>query len=198
VLLWCHGNAGNIAHRLENLAGLYRIGLSVFLFDYRGYGQSRGTPSEEGLYRDALSAYDYLIHDRHISSKRLIVFGRSLGGAVAGVVGSKRSVAGLILESTFPSIEHVVRSQYWLPFDWLLGSRFDLLSLLPQIHVPILVIHGDRDNIIPLSLGKTVFDNANHPKEWYQVSGAGHNDLYYVGGKPYLRRLHEFISSRMR
>ncbi len=194
TLLWCHGNAGNIVHRLENMALLYREGLSVFLFDYRGYGQSKGTPSEEGFYRDALAAYAYVTQVREASSDRLVLFGRSLGGAVAGELAGRRPAAGLILESTFPSVEAVARQHYFgLPAHWLLGARFDLLDHLRRVNMPTLVIHGDRDDIIPLELGRQVFDAAAAPKSWYLVPGAGHNDLYEIGGRAYFQRLKQFF-----
>lgn len=109
VILWCHGNAGNIINRLENLRALHRHGLSVFLFDYRGYGRSQGRPSEEGRYQDAIGAYDYLTRVRMIRLERIVLFGRSLGAAVAAELAVQKPAAGLILESCFPSIEAVGR-----------------------------------------------------------------------------------------
>ena len=194
VLLWCHGNAGNIINRLENLVELHRIGLSVFLFDYRGYGRSGGKPSEPGLYQDALAAYDYLTQVRRIRPGRIVLFGRSLGAAVAGEVASRRAVAGLILESSFPSIAALAQEQaLGLPAHWLLIARFDLAERLAKLRMPILVIHGDRDRIIPLRFGRQVFQAASPPKAFYLVSGADHNDLYLVGGKDYFLRLKEFV-----
>lgn len=194
VLLWCHGNAGNIINRLDNLRELYRLGLSVFLFDYRGYGRSQGRPSEEGLYQDALGAYDYVAQTRRIRPERIALFGRSLGAAVAGEVASQRPAAGLILESAFPSVEALARFHYFgLPAHWLLGARFNLVERLKNISVPILVIHGDRDEIVPIQLGRQVFDAAKAPKSFYLVPGADHNDLYHVGGKPYFQRIKRFI-----
>jgi fermentation-respiration switch protein FrsA (DUF1100 family) len=194
VLLWCHGNAGNIIHRLENLVELYRLGLSVFLFDYRGYGRSSGKPSEEGLYRDALAAYAYLTETRRVAPERVVLFGRSLGAAVAGDVASQKRAAGLILESPFPSVGAVARAHYFgLPVDWLLGAEFNLVERLRRISVPVLVVHGDRDEIVPISLGKRVFEAAREPKSFYLVPGADHNDLYVVGGRPYFQRLKRFI-----
>ena len=193
VLLWCHGNAGNIINRLDNLTHLHRLGFSVFLFDYRGYGQSNGSPSEEGLYQDALAAYDYLTTTRRVISKRMILFGRSLGAAVAGYLASQRPAAGLILESAFPSVESMAKVHYFgLPAHWLLSSRYDLLEPLNSVSVPVLVIHGDQDEIVPIELGKQVFDAARQPKSFYLVEGADHNNLYAIGGRPYFQRLKHF------
>jgi uncharacterized protein len=194
MLLWCHGNAGNIIHRLENLAELYRVGLSVFLFDYRGYGRSHGKPSEIGLYRDAQAAYLYLTEQRALSRERLVVFGRSLGSTVATDLVSRRPAAGLILESAFPSVAAVAQLTYFgAVAHWLLNARFNMLERLPFVSAPILIIHGDRDRIIPLALGKMVFDAAPQPKELYVVAGADHNDLYHIGGSAYFQRLKQFV-----
>ena len=194
VLLWCHGNAGNIINRLENLAELHRLGLSVFLFDYRGYGRSRGKPSEEGLYQDALAAHAYLTETKQIPPKRIVIFGRSLGTAVAGEVASRRPAAGLILESAFPSLEALAKAHaLGLPAHWLFQARFNLADRLRGIHVPILVVHGGQDDIVPLEMGKQVFETAHAPKSLYIVAGANHNDLYLIGGKPYFQRLKRFV-----
>ena len=199
VVLWCHGNAGNIINRLENLRELYRLGLSVFLFDYRGYGRSQGSPSEEGLYQDALGAYDYLTRTRLIRPERIVLFGRSLGAAVAAEVASHKPAAGLILESPFPSIEAVARFHYGgLPVHWLLGAEFRLIDRLPQLSLPKLVVHGDRDEVIPLELGRQVFEAAKPPKSFYVIKGADHNNTYHVGGESYLRRFAEFVQSAIR
>ncbi len=194
VLLWCHGNAGNIIHRLENLAELNRRGLSVFIFDYRGYGRSGGRPSEEGLYRDAEAAYDTLIRTGRASSDRLVLFGQSLGAAVAGDLATRRKAAGLILETPFPSVRDVVRTYYGpMPLHWLLRSRYDLRRRLRQVQIPLLIIHGDQDEVLPLALGRAVYDAALPPKDFYLIHGARHNDTYQVGGAPYFARLLAFV-----
>jgi fermentation-respiration switch protein FrsA (DUF1100 family) len=194
ALLWCHGNAGNIIHRLENLVELHRLGLSVFLFDYRGYGRSSGKPSEEGLYQDALAAYAYLTETRQIPPQQIVLFGRSLGAAVAGEVASRRQAAGLILETPFPSIEALAAAHSMgLLAQVLLGSRFDLADRLRTVHAPVLVVHGDRDDTVPIGLGRQVFEAANAPKAFYVIPGANHNDTYRVGGRPYFQRLKSFI-----
>jgi fermentation-respiration switch protein FrsA (DUF1100 family) len=194
VLLWCHGNAGNIIHRLDNLARLHRLGLSVFLFDYRGYGRSEGSPSEDGLYQDALGAYAYLVQRRRTPPEQIVIFGRSLGAAVAGDLAVRRPAAGLILESAFPSVGAVAKAHYFgLPVHWLLGSDFNLVDRLKRLSLPKLIVHGDQDEIIPLELGKQVFDLAKEPKSFYVVPGADHNSLYVIGGHAYFRRLKQFV-----
>ena len=194
VLLWCHGNAGNIIHRLDNLVELHNIGLAVFLFDYRGYGRSRGRPSEKGLYEDALAAYAHLVDDRGIDPGQIVLFGRSLGAAVAGDLASRRKAAGLILESAFPSIAAVAKDSVWgLPGHWLLAARFNLSERMPRIGMPVLIIHGDRDQIITMKFGEQVFAAALPPKEFYRVDGADHNNLYSIGGIAYFRRLRQFV-----
>ena len=194
VLLWCHGNAGNITHRLENLGELYRTGLSAFLFYYRGYGRSRGRPSEPGLYQDALAAHDYLTGRLDIDPRRIVLFGRSLGASVAAEVATRRAAAGLILESCFPSVAAVAEgSPLGFPARWLFRARFDLVQRLRTIRLPVLVVHGDRDTTIPLALGQQVYDAVQGPKSFYLVHGADHNDLYHVGGKPYFQRLKRFV-----
>ena len=194
VLLWCHGNAGNLIHRLDNMAALYRSGLSIFIFDYRGYGRSEGKPSEEGLYRDALAAYTYLTEARRIPPQQVVMFGRSLGAAIAGEVASQRPIGGMILEGSFPSVEAVAKAFYFgLPVHWLISARFPLSEKLQRVRVPVLVIHGEQDEVIPVELGRLVFESANEPKFLYLVPGAGHNDCYVIGGQAYLSRITSFL-----
>jgi fermentation-respiration switch protein FrsA (DUF1100 family) len=199
VMLWCHGNAGNIINRLDNLRLLYQMGLSVFLFDYRGYGKSQNIrPSEKGLYEDASGAYDHLTRTRKIRPERVVLFGRSLGASVAGDLAAQRPASALILESSFPSIEAVAKFHYsGLPMHWFLGAEFRLIDRLPYLSLPKLIIHGDKDDIIPVELGRQVFDAAKPPKEWYVIQGADHNDTYAVGGKTYFRRLGEFVKKSL-
>ncbi len=194
VLLWCHGNAGNVSHRLENIRQLYQRGISVFIFDYRGYGQSTGEASENGLYQDALASYDYLIQQRQISSERLILFGRSLGSGVAGEIAVQRSSAGLIVEGAFPSIQAMADHHYFgLPAGWFMDVEFNLAQKVSALQVPFLAIHGEHDSIVPLALGKQVFDAAREPKQWHVVSGAEHNDVPFVGGEPYFQKIETFL-----
>jgi fermentation-respiration switch protein FrsA (DUF1100 family) len=129
----------------------------------------------------------------------LVLFGRSLGASVAGTVAAQRPIAGLILESCFPSIAAIAKEQSMgFPAHWLLQSRFPLIDRLSKVHAPILVVHGDRDDIVPLHLGRKVFDAAPNPKSFYLVAGADHNNLYVVGGKPYFLRLKSFVQQVVR
>ena len=194
VILWCHGNAGNVSHRLENIRLLYQRGISIFIFDYRGYGRSTGTPTEVGFYQDALVCYDYLIHQRDISAERLIVFGRSLGSGVAAEVTDRRPTAGLIVEGSFPSIQAMSDHHYFgLPARWVMDVEFNLTQKVRDLKVPLLVIHGERDSIVPMFMGKQVFDTASEPKWWHAVSNAGHNDVPFVGGESYFREIDAFL-----
>jgi len=164
------------------------------IFDYRGYGQSTGEPSEAGLYQDALASYDYLIQQRRIPPERLIIFGRSLGSGVAGEVAIRRSSAGLMVEGSFPSIQAMSDHHYFgLPAQWFMDMDFNLIKKVRTLHVPLLVIHGERDSIVPMALGRQVFEAAHEPKRWYAVSGAGHNDVPFVGGESYYREIDLFI-----
>lgn len=197
LLLFCHGNAGNISHRLDNVLRLVRAGLGVFIFDYRGYGRSEGRPSEEGIYADALTAYDWAQARAAADGGRLVVFGRSLGGAAAVHLAARRRPAGVILESTFTNLADMARRHFPLPLPAsLLAGRFDSLGRIGEMSCPLLVIHGDRDEIVPLELGRRLYEAAPRPKEWLALAGAGHNDTYLVGGPAYFERLARFAAGR--
>jgi hypothetical protein len=193
AILFCHGNAGNISHRLENIAGLLRRGLGVFIFDYRGYGKSDGRPSEKGIYLDGLAAYDYLVHRESIPSDRIVLFGRSLGGAVAIEVALERKVKALIIECAFTSLKDMARSMLlFKPFAGLMPAHYNNAAKIPEVGVPVLVFHGTEDEIVPFSMGKGLFDLAREPKVFYPIQGAGHNDTFVVGGNAYYERLARF------
>jgi uncharacterized protein len=193
--LWCHGNAGNISHRLENLALLHQeLGVSIFLFDYRGYGHSEGKPSEKGTYLDAEAALAYLNSREDVDSSRILYFGRSLGAAVAVELATRQPPAALILESSFPSVPYMARRLYpFLPVWPLLRTKYDALSKMTQIDVPLLVLHGDSDDIVPLEAGRKLFEAAQTEKSFYTIRGAGHNDTYLVGGQAYFDELRRFL-----
>lgn len=196
TLLWFHGNAGNITHRLDNMRQLLDLGLDVFIFDYRGYGKSEGEPDEDGLYADGAAAYDFLVGEKKISADNIILFGRSLGTAVAVDVATKRSVRGIILESAFTDAKAMAKIiMPYIPVGSLISARFDSIGKIRSINVPILFTHGDRDTIVPFELGKKLYDAANDPKYFYTIGGADHNDTYIVGGTEYYDRIRTFVQS---
>jgi hypothetical protein len=193
VILFCHGNAGNISHRLENLEGLLRNGLGVFIFDYKGYGKSEGRPSEKGIYADGLSAHDYLVNREGIPPEQIVLFGRSLGGAVAIEVALQRKARALILESAFTSLRDMGRSIFlFRAFSGLMPTHYNNAEKIPRVGIPLLIFHGTHDELVPFSMGKALFDAAKEPKYFYPIEGAGHNDTFIVGGRHYYQRLARF------
>ena len=196
VLLFFHGNAGNISHRLDNLRLLHGLGLSTLILDYRGYGQSQGSPDERGFYLDAAAAYLAARGRAAKAGLRLVVFGRSLGGAAAVAVGGLEGVSGVILESTFTNLGDMARAVFHLPgLDKAFRSRFDSEMRIPAITAPLLFFHGDRDDIVPHELGRRLFDSAGGPKEFITLKGAGHNDTIMMGGQDYLNKIASFVDN---
>ena len=191
-LLFCHGNAGNVSHRLENTYYLVQSGFQVLLFDYRGYGHSSGRPSESGLYRDAATAWQHLVERSDTAGAPRVIFGRSLGGAVAVDLATHADASGLIIESTFTSIQTLVRHIYHLPLPEL-PVKYDSLSKIGQLKMPLLALHGTRDELIPIADGRTLFDAAPEPKTWHSIPTAGHNDTYVTGGDAYFQQLAAFV-----
>ncbi len=198
TLLFFHGNAGNISHWLETVGLLRRrLGVPFFLFDYRGYGRSEGRPSEEGLYRDARAALAHLRRHPAVRPDRIVFFGQSLGSAVAVELATREPPAGLILESPFTSVRAMGKAMFpFLPVSLLVGNQFDSLSRIPRIRVPLLVLHGDRDEVVPVSQGRALFEAATEPKTFFAIPGAGHNDIPIAGGPAYLDALARFLAGR--
>ena len=197
VLLFFHGNAGNISHRLYNARKLMDLGVDVVLVDYRGYGRSKGKPNEAGLILDARAALAHVLERPGATRDHVVVFGRSLGGAVAVqlVAATDPPVAGLIMESSFTSVPDMARvAMPWIPFAGLLvRTRFDSLSAIRRIGCPLLVVHGEEDSLIPIRMGLRLFEAAPEPKGWFPVPGGDHNDTWLVGGSGYLERLALFL-----
>lgn len=195
TLLFCHGNAGNISHRLDSIRLFHELGLSVLIFDYRGYGRSSGKPSEAGTYRDAESAWRYLVDGRGIPPQHILLFGRSLGASVAAELATRVPAAGVILESGFTSVPDVAAQLYpWLPVRWLSRYRYDTREYLADIHRPVLIIHSRDDEIIPYSNGEDLYTAANEPKRFLELRG-GHNDGFLASGEKYLRGLEGFLDT---
>jgi len=194
VILFCHGNAGNISHRLDKIQIFNRLGLSTFIFDYRGYGQSEGKPTEHGTYLDAEATWNYLISQKQISPDKIILYGESLGGAVAAWLAQNRSARALILESTFTSIRDLGATLYpYLPMRWLARFDYNALEYLRKVHCPVLVIHSRNDEIVPFSHGHLLFEAANQPKEFLEIRGS-HNDGFLQSAERYTAGLDDFIS----
>jgi fermentation-respiration switch protein FrsA (DUF1100 family) len=174
VLLWSHGNAGNIDSRRDLLLALAARGLGVLAYDYRGYGKSDGSPSERGVYLDASAAFDGLVA-RGTDPAAIVCFGESLGGAVSIEVATRRRCGAVIAVSTFTRLADVARRHYG-PLGSLAGDRFDSLTRIPRVSGPILVAHGDQDEIVPFALGERLFAAAPPPKRFFRIGGADHND----------------------
>ncbi len=195
TLLWCHGNAGNITDRLDNLARLAKLPINIFLFDYRGYGKSEGRPNEAGVYLDAQAAYDFLASRPDVNAEQIVIFGRSLGGAVAVDLATRRAHAGLILESTFGSARDMAGRMFpFLPVRWVMKSEFDSISRIKDIATPKLFLHGDADEIVPFELGQRLFEAAPEPKSFHRLRGAHHNDTYFVDAD-YFHVLRRFVET---
>ena len=196
LLLFCHGNAGNISHRLDNVRLLHNMGISVFIFDYRGYGRSQGHISEKGFYQDSEAAYVVARKWAGQNGAKLVVFGRSLGGIAATHLGATKKCDGLILESTFTNMGAMASAHYPLPFaERLLKHRLNAVGEIVQVRVPVLFFHGDKDRIVPIKLGRELFEAAPDPKEFVTITGAGHNDTYFVGGPDYFKKIGNFFDS---
>ena len=201
TMLWCHGNAGNISYRLDNIKLLHdRIGINVFIFDYRGYGKSQGRPSEQGTYIDAEAALACLHTRSDIDHDAIVIFGRSLGGAVAVDLASKRPCLGLILESTFTSLVDIFEMPVAIKElrSRMSTIKYDSFSKIKRIKVPLLMLHGDSDEVVPFQSGATLYKAANQPKHFCVIQGAGHNDTYIVGGQGYVDALRDFIDGLSR
>jgi fermentation-respiration switch protein FrsA (DUF1100 family) len=196
-LLICHGNAGNLSEfsRPAHYAGLHRLGLNLLVFDYRGYGESAGVPSEAGLYRDADAAYRYLTKVLSVSPNRIILFGHSLGSAVAIDLASRIPSAGLILEGALTSVRDRGQELYpYIPVRWIAASRFSSLEKMPRVHVPKLFLHAVRDEVVPLAHGRRLFQAASEPKTFVELEG-GHGDAFEADSARYFGAIATFLQS---
>lgn len=191
--LFLHGNAGNVTHRVDHAQSVLQAGSAFLVVDYRGYGKSQGHPSERGLYEDGEAAYADLLSLGY-APEQIILQGESLGTAVAVDLATRKRCAGVILESPLLSLRAM--SRLVLPVVGpLLAHGFDTGEKISRVHVPLLVIHGDADEVIPFSQGQAVFRAANEPKQFWAISGAHHNDLLDTAGSAYVKRLRAFYQS---
>jgi fermentation-respiration switch protein FrsA (DUF1100 family) len=194
TLLFLHGNAGNISHRLDSLRIFHQLGLNVLIIDYSGYGQSAGTPGEKQSYADALLAWQYLTDTRGVAAERIVIFGRSLGAGVATWLATQTAPAGLILESSFTSVPALARKYYPIfPVRWLARIHYDSASRLPTVNCPVLVVHSRDDELIPFAHGRALFDLARDPKSFVELRG-DHNAAFMLSGRHYREGLARFIT----
>ena len=199
LVLYLHGNGSNVGANVEHANRFHRLGVSVFLIDYRGYGKSQGDfPSESRVYEDVQQAWDYLVKQRGINPNQIYIYGHSLGGAIAIDLAVRHpEAAGLIVEGSFTSVRAMVDFQKPLfrvfPIDLLLAQRFDSLSKVDRLQMPVLFIHGTADSVVPAEMSKKMFDAAPEPKQLYMVPNGGHNNAAQIGGAEYLRVVSKFL-----
>jgi fermentation-respiration switch protein FrsA (DUF1100 family) len=184
-VLFFHGNAGNVSHRIEHAARLTAAGLDVMLVDYRGYGKSTGRPSETGLHLDAQASLAALRAGPHVDPARIVLMGESLGGAVALRLALEAPPLACVLQSTFTSLRDVARAHYPAALSALAGEAFPSLERIRRLRAPVLMLHGDVDEIVPLAHAEALFAAAPEPRRLHIVAGAGHNDLVDRMGASY-------------
>lgn len=194
VVLFCHGNAGNISHRLDYVQLFHQLGMSTFIFDYRGFGKSGGKPTEAGTYQDALGAWRYLVEKRNVAPRDIVIYGESLGGAVGAWLARERRPAALILASSFTSIPDVAADLYpFFPVRWLARFHYDTQGLLPEVTCPVLVIHSRDDEIVPFAHGRSLFETARAPKAFLEIRGS-HNTGFMDSRDVFVKGIDELLS----
>ncbi|HIK04148.1 MAG TPA: alpha/beta hydrolase [Trichormus sp. M33_DOE_039] len=187
TIIYVHGNAEDLGDVKQYLEQLRDLGFNVLAYDYRGYGTSEGTPTENYAYQDIDTVYNYLTQDLNITPRQIIVFGRSVGGGSAVDLAARKPVAGLIIESSFISAFRVVLPLKILPFD-----KFINLEKIKNVKCPVLIMHGKADEVIPFEHSEKLYANANSPKLFLWVEEATHNDFFWVAGARYKKILREF------
>lgn len=196
TVLFLHGNAGNISHRLDSMQMFHRLGYSTLIIDYRGYGNSAGAPSEQGTYRDAEAAWNYLIEQRHTPSCRIVLFGESMGGAIAAWLASHEKPAALVIASGFTSVPDLAQHIYpYFPVRWLARIRYDTRDYLRTVTAPVLIAHSPQDEIIPYEHGRALFEAANPPKQFLELAG-GHNDGFIFVRDAWVGVLRDFLAKQ--
>lgn len=197
TVLFLHGNAGNISHRLDSIAIFHELEFDTFIIDYRGYGQSEGTPGEEGTYLDAEAAWQYLLAERGRDPARIVVFGRSLGGAVAARLVTNHEPAALIIESSFTSaVEMAARLYPFMPVSLITRLRYPVIDFVARTTCPVLIVHSRNDEIIPFAMGEALYEAAPAPKAFLELAG-DHNNGFLLVRDRYRRELEQFISEHL-
>jgi len=193
-LLFCHGNAGNISHRLESIRIFHQLGLNVFIFDYRGFGRSAGSISELGSYADVEAAWTYLIKQRNIAPEKIILFGRSLGSGIAAWLAKEKKSLAIILESSFISIPELARKYYPIfPIKLLARIKYPVIDYVKQISCAKLIIHSIDDELIPYQHGQRNFQMAYEPKRFLSIRGS-HNEGFLISKEEYISGIEAFLS----
>jgi uncharacterized protein len=193
TLLYLHGNGGNIGHRLDPIAVFHRLGLNVLIIDYRGYGDSSGKPSEDGTYQDALAAWNYLTQAKRHRPQEIVLFGESLGGAVAAWLAARHAPAGLVIYASFTSVPELAQALYPIfPASWLARYRYDTRAALGRVSCPVLILHGTADEIVPFSHGQALLEAAQGPKRLVALRG-GHNDALALGRAVFAQEVGAFV-----
>jgi len=195
--LWFHGNGGNISHRVAEMALLnQRVGVSLLIFDYQGYGRSQGEPSEAGTYQDARTALAYLQQRYGQNPGPVVYYGHSLGTAIAVELAAEQPPEGLVLVSPFISVSEMAGLAYpWLPVSWLLKDHYNTLGRIPLVRSPLLVLHGTQDEMVPVAHGEKLFQAAAEPKSFQALAETGHNDTFQAGGDAYWGAIEAFLAA---
>lgn len=197
AVIYCHGNGGNISYCLDTVRTFHDLGLSVLLFDYRGYGKSGGSPSEEGTYRDAEAAWRHVTAARAVAPERIVIFGRSLGGAIAAELAARHRPGALVLESTFTrALDVALAHGYGVAARLVLGDTYPTVAHLARNRAPLLVIHSPDDELIPYALGRRLYEAGRPPKDFLAIQGS-HNAGFMVSAAPYRRGLAAFFARHL-
>lgn len=195
IVLFFHGNAGNISHRLDSIEIFHQLGLDTLIIDYRGYGQSSGKTTEQGTYLDAQAAWSYLVDERGIAADKIIVFGRSLGGAIGAWLGTQQTPAAMIIESSFTSGIDMARQLYpFLPVRLITRLRYPVAEYAGHLDCPVLVVHSRDDEIIPFAMGRSIYAAVKQRKTFLELHG-DHNNGFLISRHAYIAGLNDFIES---
>lgn len=195
TILFCHGNAGNVMHRIDTLVLFRDLGVNCFVFDYRGYGRSEGGPTEIGTYRDARAAYDWLTRTQGVPAERIVLFGRSLGGSIAAHLAAHVEAGAVVLESAFTSYADIGASLYpFMPVRLFARFRYDTRAHLADVRCPVLVVHSRQDELVPFEHGRRLFEAARKPKRFVEITG-GHGDGFLTSGDVYRNAWIEWLNS---
>ena len=195
TVLFCHGNAGNISHRLDTIRMFHENRWNLFIFDYRGYGQSGGRPSEQKTYQDAWAAWNYLTGSRGIAPGRIVILGRSLGGPIGAWLAAKTRPAGLAIESSFTSLADIGAEIYpFLPVRWLSTIKYPTRDLVREVSCPVLIVHSAEDDVVPFRHGRAIFEAAGEPKTFLEIHG-DHNEGFLLSEPAYVQGFTAFLKS---